>query len=129
MKNITKIAGAIAMAGAIAAGSSAFTAGGLTDSAPVGWIGGEVRQTVVGAALDSIRYTFAPLDTDSTTVTGIELVFVGDVAGGTVEVDVDGETTPFTCTVPAFVTPNTTSTCTGEAPTTAFDTIDIRIQS
>jgi hypothetical protein len=52
-----KLLGAVAVAGLVAAGGTAFTATGLTSSAPAAAvIGGTIPQTVNGADLSSVAY-------------------------------------------------------------------------
>lgn len=52
-----KLLGAVAVAGLVAAGGTAFTATGLTSSAPdAAVIGGTIAQTVDGAELSSVAY-------------------------------------------------------------------------
>ena len=65
MNTIVKTLGALVIAGTVAAGGSAFTAGGLTNDAdPSQFIGGTVAQTVDGATLDAVAYALAtPVET------------------------------------------------------------------
>ena len=134
MKNITKIAGAIAMAGVVAAGSSAFTAGGLAKANGLNgdFIGGQIRQTVsAGSTLNSIAYGFFDAEADVLEVNSVALVFAGDELVGrrvTAYLNHAANTETFTCTLPLSdgeVVPTTSVTCTGDK--TELDTIDIRV--
>ena len=73
---ISKIVGAVVVAGVVAAGASAFTATGLADNAPEAqFIGGTVSQTVTGASLETVDYRFA--DAASTRIDQITLTLAG----------------------------------------------------
>jgi hypothetical protein len=118
MNTIIKALGALAIAGTVAAGGSAFTAGGVTNpsNAMSGFIGGTVHQASTGAVLSSVDY-----DVDSTggtgqdVVTGITLTFGSSIEGRVVTA-VLSDTTPgadnrdVTCDT-AVVTPWLTATC------------------
>lgn len=100
MRTSTKLVGAFAVAGLIAAGGSAFTATGVTNNAGASqFVGGTVSQTVSGATLSSIAYTFA--DTSNTAVTAANLTFADDALtyGKTVTATLSGGTAEaLTCT-------------------------------
>jgi len=60
MRKSTKFFGALAVAGLLAAGGSAFTGTGVTNNAgATKFIGGTVTQSVSGATLSTIGYTFS----------------------------------------------------------------------
>jgi hypothetical protein len=76
MRTSTKMFGILAVGGVIAAGSSAFTAGGVT-APPSAFVGGSVSQTITGAALASVVY-----DTDEALnkITSVTLTFSDSAA-------------------------------------------------
>lgn len=119
MRKSFKIAGGIAVAGVLAAGSYAFTATGLaTNTDPAVFLGGTISQTVSGATLDSIAYGYAdgPADTKVSLVT---LTFTDNSADGhTVSVVLDNG-----------VTPTGTITCTSTNVITHVSTCDLSGQS
>jgi hypothetical protein len=106
MNKISKIFGAVAVAGVIAAGSAAFTAGGLrTDgqAAADQFIGGTVSQSVSGATLTNVAYTFSDPITKRD-VSAITLTFVEDMTDLDVAVTPTGSgLTAFTCTTDGSV--------------------------
>jgi hypothetical protein len=77
MKISTKILGAVAVAGLVATGGSAFTAGGLTLAAEkqTAFIGGTVSQTVTGASLESIVYGY--FSVADAKISSVTLTFIG----------------------------------------------------
>ena len=83
MNSATKILGSLAIAGVIAAGSSAFTAGGLSMTAsPTVSLGGSVTQTIEGALeVTNIAYNYTSPEglVDQATIT-----FGSTAAGRTV---------------------------------------------
>ncbi len=83
MRSMLQLLGGVAVAGTVAAGSTAFTAAGFTNNAGAQFVGGTVTQTVTGATLSSIGYGFtnAPANTRINTVT---LTFVENLTGRTV---------------------------------------------
>lgn len=127
MKNVTKVAGAIGIAAVIAAGSSAFTAGGLTlaGGQETRFIGGTVSQAVTGATLNTIDYAYH--DVDHLAIDTITLVFAdsliesapGVAAVRTVQVTTNNGTpgATFTCvTGTGTPTLEKTSICSAAAP-------------
>lgn len=80
MRKSTRILGAIAVAGLLAAGSAAFTANGITRTAPgTQFIGGTVSQTVTpGVNLSSIVYNS---DGTGTSLTSVDLTFDANADG------------------------------------------------
>lgn len=125
MKSFTKILAAVAVAGTVAVGGSAFTAAGMTISpaAESVFVGGSVTQTVEGANLDSIVYTYEA-GTGQTGIESVLLTFGGTAAaideleGNAVTAVVAGGVwasiaDEFRCTVAAEATATTSaSTCT-----------------
>ncbi|MFC4065587.1 hypothetical protein [Actinoplanes subglobosus] len=108
MRNMVQLLGGVAVAGVVAAGSTAFTAAGVVDSTGANILqGGKVAVTVdEGADLQAITF-----DTDATNADQITAVHVTleDAAGaafvtatGTVKISMTGETgaadTISTCT-------------------------------
>ena len=115
MRNSIKFLGALAVAGLVAAGGSAFTAGGLIRSAPADqFIGGSVSQTITGATLLTTQYIVA----SNNYVTGIDLAFDAAAAGKTLVVTLGGS--PYTCSKIALDTDDqiVESTCTPTSPST-----------
>jgi hypothetical protein len=111
MRKFTKLVGAVAVAGLVAAGGSAFTATGLLNSAGASqYIGGTVTQSVTGATLESIEYGFSDSPAN-TSVSSVTLGLSGDVDGKTPGISLTGGT-PFSCT--AVVAGS--STCTPTTP-------------
>ncbi|MFI6076976.1 hypothetical protein ACIA5C_36130 [Actinoplanes sp. NPDC051343] len=61
--SMLQLLGGVAVAGAVAAGTTAFTAGGLStnlvnsDARDNGWLGGSQSVTVLGATLDKLDFT------------------------------------------------------------------------
>jgi hypothetical protein len=127
MKNATKMLGSLAIAGVIAAGSSAFTAGGLTLLAgqEATSLGGTVTQNVTGAiALNNIAYGYA--DPNQLDVNLITLTFGTTAAGRTITVDLNNAgDAGFVCAVGA--TPFTTVTCTPTVAFTGLNQLDVTV--
>jgi hypothetical protein len=75
MTNKKKVLGAVAVAGLVATGSAAFTATGLTNNAgSTKYVGGTVSQSVTGATLSTVTYSFGDAPTN-TAVHSVALVF------------------------------------------------------
>ncbi|MDT7550389.1 MAG: hypothetical protein QOE84_2783 [Actinomycetota bacterium] len=110
-----KLFGALAVAGVIAASGSAFTGTGLGNTAPATqFVGGTVSQTVTGATLAGIAYSFADAPAN-TLVNSIALTFTTTADGRTVAVAPAGGTGgTFTCTAVS----SNASTCTFAAADT-----------
>jgi hypothetical protein len=87
MNTIVKTLGALVIAGTVAAGGSAFTAGGLGNTVPTAFIGGSVTQTVSGASLDGVKYTPAALNPNQ--ISTVDLTFNNSVVGQDVVVSFD----------------------------------------
>jgi hypothetical protein len=114
MKNVTKIVGAVAIAGVIAAGSSAFTAGGLSMVADESVsLGGTVSQSVTGEiSLTDVGYTYNGADPNG--VTSIQLTFGAPTASRVVTLvatGTSGGAVTFGCAT--SLTANVTCTATG----------------
>lgn len=76
MRSALQLLGGVAVAGVVAAGSTAFTATGLTNGAgTTQFIGGTVTQTVTGATLTGVTYSFG--DVAKTKVRSVVLAFTG----------------------------------------------------
>lgn len=107
--NTTKILGAVAVAGLVAATGSAFTGTGLTNNAGASqFVGGTVSQSVTGASLAGVVYAFS--DTTNTAVNKITLTFADGADGKAVSVAPSGGSGgTFSCPV---VTTGDTSICT-----------------
>ncbi|MEU4158797.1 hypothetical protein [Actinoplanes sp. NPDC026670] len=87
MRNMIQLLGGVAVAGVVAAGSTAFTAGaglGLTETSTATssrFIGGSVTQTVSGARINGITYAYANAPSN-TQVTGVTITFNDAAANG-----------------------------------------------
>ena len=100
-KRAKVMTGAVALAGVAALTGGAFTAGGVTNSAGESqFIGGEVTQTVTGAAtLSSVDYTFT--DVSNTDASNVTVTFSEIAAGSVVNVEMNGSNTDVLCTADA----------------------------
>ncbi|MDQ1717533.1 MAG: hypothetical protein QOE89_1486 [Pseudonocardiales bacterium] len=90
MRMSTKFLAAVAFAGLAAAGGSAFTGSGVTNTAgATQFVGGTVSQAVTGATLSGVTYGFAdaPANTQVSTIT---LAFADTADGRTVAVTPSG---------------------------------------
>lgn len=89
MRKSTKIAVGVAFAGLAAAGGAALTGSGLTNGAgSTQFVGGTVSQSVTGATLADVAYTFT--DSSNTKVSGISLTFSSTADGTHVAVTPSG---------------------------------------
>ena len=76
MRNMIQLFGGVAVAGAVAAGSTALTGTGLGVTGNIAaskFVGGAISQTVTGATLDQMAYTF--VDGTNTVLKKIDLTF------------------------------------------------------
>jgi hypothetical protein len=84
MRTMLQLVGGIAAAGVVAAGATAFTATGLatsgTGAAANQFIGGQISQTVTGANLSGIAYSFLDAPTN-TQFSSVLLTFSGTFSG------------------------------------------------
>jgi hypothetical protein len=85
MRTALQLLGGVAVAGAVAAGSTAFTGAGLTNSitGQKSFLGGTIGHTIVGASLDSLAFT--TVDTSGvggTKVTAFTLDFDANTPSG-----------------------------------------------
>ena len=118
MRKSAKIVSAVAVAGLAFAASAAYTGTGLTNSAgDTQFVGGQVIQTVTGATLSNLAYTFT--DSTNTAVSSVDLTFADDQSDGkTVTLELTGGSAAiFECTVIAVDT--NTSNCVLAAAQTA----------
>ena len=106
MNMIVKALGALAIAGTVAMGGSAFTAGGVTKAdieSTAGFIGGTVGVASTGASLTDVVYDFTSSGTAQEAVNNVNLTFAATVATRDVTVILHntGDTSPETisCTV------------------------------
>jgi uncharacterized membrane protein len=111
----TRIAAAVAVIGAVAAGGAAFTA---SESLPTN-VAGYGTTTVTGGTVTDLNYA---LSTDGQYIITANLTFSGDVVGDTVGIGFDGYNSGAlqSCVVGAYTTgsPGSTSvTCTFPATT------------
>lgn len=116
MRKPVIIAAGAAIAALAAIGGSAFTGTGLGNTAPATqFVGGTVSQSVTGATLASITYSYADAPAN-TEVKSIALAFSNTADGRTVAVSPSGGATgvgTFSCTATA----TNASTCTYTAGT------------
>jgi hypothetical protein len=126
MRKSTKFLGALAVAGLVAAGGSAFTSTGVTNNAgPTQFIGGTVSQSVTGATISTIAYNFS--DATKTAVTTIVLTFA-DATGGKTPTLVSTGTGPadvYTCT--AIAAGTFISTCSAALPDPGVTSVAITV--
>lgn len=125
MRKLGKAFAVIAVAGAIAAGGSAFTASQtlVTSYAGIG------TQSVTGANVVNVHYD---LDAPKTTVTGVSLVFTGDTTDQEVFLSLVAATNPSLCVngvaaevVGVFAAGETSYTCTVSVATSAASTLTV----
>ena len=118
MRSALQLLGGIAVAGAVAAGSTAFTASGITATTTAGasFLGGTVSQGVDGATVGSVVFHFT--SAANTSIDSVTITFTDAAATGkTATVTAVGPATPpvftcgaiagavtsaVTCTVPAY---------------------------
>jgi hypothetical protein len=115
MRKSTKFLGAVAVAGLIAAGGSAFTGTGVTNGAgATQFVGGTVSQSVTGATLSSVTYSFADAPAN-TAVHSVALVFADEntLAKTPTVTFTGGNAVAFTCDVIAATTRLSTCTTAG----------------
>ncbi|MEV0896363.1 hypothetical protein [Actinoplanes sp. NPDC049802] len=95
MRNIVQLVGGVAVAGAVAAGATAFTAGGgvalggANGATTTKFIGGAASQTVSGATVTDIAYTWVA-DGTNTKLSSLLLTFADATAGKTPTVTLNG---------------------------------------
>lgn len=95
MRKSTRLVGALAVAGVVAASGSAFTATSTIDDAAINV--GSVAQTVSGATITSVVHTYTA-STDTTTAISAKAEQLLSTASGVVKVSInDGESQ--NCTV------------------------------
>jgi hypothetical protein len=111
MRRSTTLIAAVAAAGLAAIGGSAFTGTGVTNSAGASqFIGGTVNQTVSGATLANVAYTFGDAPAN-TAVHSVALTFAVGAAGQTVAITISGgNAVVFNCEAVGATTANI-STC------------------
>jgi hypothetical protein len=87
MRNMVQLLGGVAVAGAVAAGSTAFTANsglafaGSSTGTATQFVGGQVTQTVTGATISTVAYAFAD-GAAKTQVNGVTITFSDSAANG-----------------------------------------------
>jgi hypothetical protein len=115
MRKSTKLIGAVAVAGLVAAGGSAFTGSGLTNNAgSAQYVGGTVSQSVTGATLSTVAYSFGDAPAN-TAVHSVALVFADATTDGKTPTVAftGGNAVAFTCDVIAVETHLSTCTTAG----------------
>jgi hypothetical protein len=114
MKKLGKALGAVAIAGAIAAGGSAFTAGNT--GVPATKTLGYASTTITGVTATAVTYV---LDSGKENITHVDLTLTGDTTTKTIQIAFGASAsspTPVTCvdaTNPTglYVSPSTTYHC------------------
>lgn len=107
MRNPTKIIAAVAVAGAVAASGSAFTASNTVPNTVAGY----GTSTISGATATSLKYT---LNADGTQITAAAMNFQGDLTGKKVGAAF-GTATLTSCTLGTVGADNPDTTATGDA--------------
>ena len=117
MRNMLQLLGGVAVAGAVAAGTTAFTGSGLTSTVTPAdsFIGGTATVTVSGSTLDGVDYTYTDVATTKKMLHAIVLHFADTTSAGaavTLTTSVTGGSNPtWTC----GVVTSQASTCTASA--------------
>jgi hypothetical protein len=124
MRKSIKFIGALGVAGLIAAGGSAFTSIGVTNNTAAAFVGGTVSQSVTGAALNSIAYTYS--DSSNTVITSFAATFAAGADTHAVTTVVTGTTGVWTCTAIGAPTANV-STCTNATPSAGATNVAITV--
>ncbi len=113
MRTSTRLFGAVAVAGLVAASGSAFTASStFAQSTTTGGFGGV---SVSGATVKTVDYT---LNADGTQISSAALLFVGDQRGKNVQAGF-GTVADKTCTAGTYTADDATTTTVNEE-TTAY---------
>ncbi|MBK5306252.1 MAG: hypothetical protein JJD92_06140 [Frankiaceae bacterium] len=110
-----KLLGAVVLVGVVAATGSAFTATGVTNNAGASqFIGGTISQSVKGATLSSVAYSFGDAPAN-TAVHSVALTFADANSDGITPsvVFTGGNAVAFTCDVIAVTTHLSTCTTAG----------------
>lgn len=128
MRNSTRVFGALAVAGVVAATSSAFTA---SNTLPAGGVSGYGQVTSTGAIVTAV--THALLTLDASKLASVAFTSSTDVTGKTVKMTLKNGTTvvgsPYACTLGAYAAGSMTITCdTADNPLmNAFDTTGLTV--
>jgi hypothetical protein len=111
MRKSTTVIAAVTAAGLVTIGGSAFTGTGVTNNAGASqFVGGTVNQTVSGATLSNVAYTFGDAPAN-TAVHSVALTFAAGATGKTVAITISGgNAVVFDCEAIGATTANT-STC------------------
>jgi hypothetical protein len=119
MRNSYKVLTAVAVAGLALASGSAFTGAGVTASgnaASAGFVGGTVAQSISGADLSGVDYTYSA----NGVVTQVVLTFTAGVNGKTATASLGGGTgTDLDCATPGIAIAADQVTCTSTGYTGA----------
>ena len=120
--NKRKFLAAVAVAGVVVAGGSAFTSIGVTNNAgATAFVGGTVSQAVSGAALTSIVYNYS--NSSNTVITNFVATFEAGADTKAVSTVVTGTTGTWTCSA---ITANV-STCTNATPSAGATNVAITV--
>ncbi|MGH2862653.1 MAG: hypothetical protein ACRDLT_14295 [Solirubrobacteraceae bacterium] len=122
---MTRIAAAVAVVGAVAAGGAAFTAG---ETLPAN-VAGYGTATVTGGVITDLKYT---LSSDGQYIDSASLTFTGDVSADTIGIGFDSYSSGDlqSCTVGTYTSPSTPVTCTftdGTITTTDQDNVHVAV--
>jgi len=135
MRKSTKLFGALAVAGLVAAGGSAYTASNTWDVLAEAGVSGYGQTIATGATITSLTNNL--VTTDNSKLASVEFVSTTDLTGKTVSMtlrtDSAGTNTvvgvPYTCTFTPFTASSTTITCaTADNPLlSAYDTTGLTV--
>jgi hypothetical protein len=125
MRKSSRILVAATFVGLAVAGGAAFTATGLTTTAgSTQFVGGTVTQTVTGATLNGVDYSFSDAPAN-TLVNSVVLTFANDALGRGASVSLNGDAA-ISCGVVADAAGVATATCTVTVPVSVL-TADITV--
>ncbi len=128
MRNSTKVFGALAITGVVAATGSASTA---SNTLPAGGVSGYGQVVSTGAIVTAVTDTL--VTTDASRLASVAFTSSTDVTGKTVKMTLKSGTTvvgsPYACTLGAYSTGSMTITCdTADNPLmNAFDTTGLTV--
>ncbi|BEL09963.1 hypothetical protein Q0Z83_081540 [Actinoplanes sichuanensis] len=125
MRNMIQLLGGVAVAGAVAAGSTAFTASGLSGAPASTFVGGKASLGVKGAVMSSFAFDFDGSDPNK--ITGLHFNLMDDAGAAlstspqpTVVVTVTGDVTNATDATPTCVRTTNTWQCNADGSSAYF---------
>lgn len=128
MRKSTKLFGAVAVAGIVAAGGAAFTA---ANTMPAGGVSGYGQTVSTGATVTAVTDTLLPADNSK--LASVAFTSSTDLTGKAVSMTLKSGTTvvgnPYSCTFTAYTAGSTTITCdTADNPLlNTFDTTGLTV--